>query len=193
MSKLRARLTYANVVATVAMFIALGGASYAAFNLPRNSVGTKQIKKNAVTSAKIKLGAVTGEDVKNGSLSASDFGQGQLPRGAEGPPGPKGDPGTPGATKDVIRYGPIRDLADGGEAESIATCQPAETVTGGGWSSLGAPANSNYIAEDWAAIKEGSGFATPANGSAATAWFAYLANHTGEPLSFRSYVFCASP
>ena len=60
MTKLRARLTYANVMATIAVFIALGGASYAAVKLPKNSVGAKQIKKNAVTTAKIKNGAVTG-------------------------------------------------------------------------------------------------------------------------------------
>lgn len=38
------------------MFIALGGTGYAAFKLPKNSVGTKQLKKNA---AKLKNGAVT--------------------------------------------------------------------------------------------------------------------------------------
>ena len=37
------RLTYANVVATCALFVALGGASYAALALPANSVGTKQL------------------------------------------------------------------------------------------------------------------------------------------------------
>jgi hypothetical protein len=190
---MRPKQTYANVMATIAAFIALGGASYAALRLPKNSVGTKQLKRNAVTTKKIKKEAVTGEEVKNGSLSASDFDQGQLPRGAEGPAGPQGDSGAPGATDDVIRYGPIRELADGGEAESIAACEPGETVTGGGWSFLGAPASSNYIYEDWAAVKEGAGVATPANGSGATGWFAYLANHTGEHLSFRSYVFCASP
>ena len=46
------RLTYSNVVATLAIFIALGGISYAATNLSKNSVGTKQIKGNAVTAKK---------------------------------------------------------------------------------------------------------------------------------------------
>ena len=49
---LRQRLTYANVIATLALFIALGGGAYAATQLPRNSVGAKQIKKGAVTPAK---------------------------------------------------------------------------------------------------------------------------------------------
>jgi hypothetical protein len=50
MKRLRPKLTYANVMATIAVFIALGGASYAATKLPKNSVGSKQIKANAVTS-----------------------------------------------------------------------------------------------------------------------------------------------
>lgn len=53
------RLTYSNVVATLAIFIALGGISYAATNLGKNSVGTKQIKNNAVTKKKIKKKAVS--------------------------------------------------------------------------------------------------------------------------------------
>jgi hypothetical protein len=78
-----------NLVAYLALFVALGGTSYAAVNLPRNSVGTAQLKANAVTSAK----------VKNGSLLAADFRRGQLragPAGAAGPAGPAGERGAAG-------------------------------------------------------------------------------------------------
>ena len=47
---LRHRPSPALVVACIALAIALGGTSYAAVTLPRNSVGTKQLKKNAVNS-----------------------------------------------------------------------------------------------------------------------------------------------
>jgi hypothetical protein len=47
---MRARLSYANVVATIALFVALGGSSYAALKLPRNSVGPAQIRSGAVQS-----------------------------------------------------------------------------------------------------------------------------------------------
>jgi hypothetical protein len=50
---LRQRLTYANVVATLALFLALGGASYAAITLPRNSVGGNQLRNGAVTTQKL--------------------------------------------------------------------------------------------------------------------------------------------
>lgn len=68
MRKLRGKLTYANVVATLALFIALGGASYAALKLPRNSVGARQLKKNAVTGAKVKDDSLTGSDINEATL-----------------------------------------------------------------------------------------------------------------------------
>ncbi len=69
MSPLRRHLTYANVVATLALFLVLsGGAAYAAAKLDKNSVGTKQLKNGAVTTAKIKNGAVTGAKVAVSSL-----------------------------------------------------------------------------------------------------------------------------
>jgi hypothetical protein len=68
MNNLGRHLTFANVVACLALFIALGGASYAAMKLPKNSVGTRQIKNNAITGAKIQDGAITGSKVNVGSL-----------------------------------------------------------------------------------------------------------------------------
>jgi hypothetical protein len=86
MKKITRQLTFANVVACIALFVALGGAGYAAVKLPKNSVGAKQLKKNAVTSAK----------VRNGSLLAQDFKAGQLPAGKTGPQGVPGAAGAPG-------------------------------------------------------------------------------------------------
>ena len=56
------------VVAFLALVVALGGVSYAAITLPKNSVGTPQLKKGAVTTKKIKGDAVTGAKVKESSL-----------------------------------------------------------------------------------------------------------------------------
>lgn len=60
---MRPRLTFANVVSVLALFVALGGASYAALKLPRSSVGTKQLKKNAVIGVKVKDHSLTGKDL----------------------------------------------------------------------------------------------------------------------------------
>lgn len=71
---MRPRLTYANVIATLALVIAVGGASaFAASQLGKNSVGPKQLKKNAVTTAKIKKEAVTAAKVKKGTLTGSQI------------------------------------------------------------------------------------------------------------------------
>jgi hypothetical protein len=73
------RLTYANVMATIALFIALGGVSYAALELPRNSVRSAQIAPGAVRSADLARRAVTSAHVKDGSLQQDDFKTGLLP------------------------------------------------------------------------------------------------------------------
>jgi hypothetical protein len=80
------RPSHATVVAYLALFVALGGSSYAAVTLQRNSVRTKHIARGAVTSPK----------VRNHSLLRRDFAAGQLPAGPKGDPGPKGDQGIPG-------------------------------------------------------------------------------------------------
>ena len=89
-------LGYSNVIASLALFVALGGASYAAVTLPANSVGTKQLAKKAVSGSKIKRNAVTSPKVQDGSLLAADFKAGELKAGSQGPIGPKGDPGERG-------------------------------------------------------------------------------------------------
>jgi hypothetical protein len=58
------------VIALIALFVALGGSSYAAINsLPKNSVGSKQLKNNAVTGSKIKNGAVTAGKINTSGLT----------------------------------------------------------------------------------------------------------------------------
>ena len=68
--------SYANVTATLALIVALGGTSYAAIKLPRNSV--------------------TSATVKDRSLLKKDFRPGQLPAGKRGPQGPAGPAGSAG-------------------------------------------------------------------------------------------------
>jgi hypothetical protein len=73
MSALIGRLSYANVIATLALFIALGGVGYAATKLPKNSVRTKQLANNSVTSPK----------VKDGTLGRSDLAPGVIPNAVD--------------------------------------------------------------------------------------------------------------
>src|SRR5262249_25131160 len=65
----RLRLTYANVMSTVLVIAALGGATALAAQLGKNTVGSKQLKANAVTAAKIKKNAVTAAKIKAGAVN----------------------------------------------------------------------------------------------------------------------------
>jgi hypothetical protein len=97
MRKLLARRpSPAMVVACLALLVALGGTGYAAVSLPRNSVGTDQLRTGSVTSAK----------VQDFSLSRTDFRPGTLTRGARGPRGLAGPTGAPGAAGAAGPTGP---------------------------------------------------------------------------------------
>jgi hypothetical protein len=93
MNRRRPVVSYANVTSTLCLVLVLSGGAYAATQLPKNSVGTKQLKNDAVTSAK----------VDDGSLLAGDFKAGQIPAG---PQGAKGDPGAPGPQGSTGPQGP---------------------------------------------------------------------------------------
>jgi hypothetical protein len=89
-------LTYSNVLATLAVFIALGGTSYAVLELPRNSVGSRQIKPGAVDTSDIRANAIRSRQVKTRSLRSSDLSR-QARRSLRGQRGIAGPPGAPGA------------------------------------------------------------------------------------------------
>jgi hypothetical protein len=70
--EIRSRLTYANVIATLALFLVLaGGTAFATGRLGKGTVGARQLKKNAVTTAKIKNGAVTAAKIAAGALPST--------------------------------------------------------------------------------------------------------------------------
>jgi hypothetical protein len=128
----RRRPSPAMIVALIALFVALGGTGYAALVLPRNSVGSEQLKRNAVRSSK----------VKNRSLLAKDFKAGQLPRG------PRGRTGAPAAryfasvqANGVLRSGTAASVEHPGAghynvrfAKNVSNCSAVVTV---GWNRAG--------------------------------------------------------
>ena len=139
----RRHMTFANVMSVIAVFIALGGASYAAVNLPKNSVGTKQLKGKSVGTKQLKGNAVNSNKVKDFSLRANDFKKGQIPSGPTGPMGLPGEDGQPGATGPTgpagvtnvtVRYGPgSAQVGAGQQTSDTASCNPGEVATGGGY------------------------------------------------------------
>jgi hypothetical protein len=105
--KFRPRITYANVVSTIALGLAIGGGTaYAATtigtsNIRYHAVTGAKVATNAVTASKVKNSALSGTDlrdnsvasadIRNGTLLAADFAANQLPKGDKGD---KGDPAT---------------------------------------------------------------------------------------------------
>jgi hypothetical protein len=77
-SLLRRRPSASMVVACVALFVALGGASYAATQLPRNSVGSAQLQNDSVGNFKLKPNAVGPKKIINGSVGASQVNSSQV-------------------------------------------------------------------------------------------------------------------
>jgi hypothetical protein len=123
---MRSHISYANVVATLALFVALGGVSWAAATLPRDSVGSAQLRDGsvgtpelrdgsiakpklrdgvvstrklapgAVTQTKLGFEAITGDKIRKGALTRELFADGVLP--AAGERGPAGPAGATGPT-----------------------------------------------------------------------------------------------
>jgi hypothetical protein len=89
---IRAKLSYANVTATAALFVALGGTGYAAIELPRNSVGAEQIRPRSVGQSELRSGSVNSRVLRNKSIRLTDISV----RAQEALHGEQGPPGTPG-------------------------------------------------------------------------------------------------
>jgi len=198
LAKLRSRLTFGNVVALMALFVALSGGAYA-LTIPKNSVGAKQLKRNAVTGSKIKRGAVTSSKVKDRSLLSIDFKAGELPPGPQGPrgpqgpqgaPGPAGAPGPtgpagptgptgpPGPVNVVMRFGSTTQVTAGNQATAIADCNAGEMATGGGFFSQ---AGVDVITSRPRPLS---------NGAQATGWQAAVQNNTASTQNVGAYVMC---
>ena len=130
--QLRSRLTYANVMASIAVFLALGGTATAAL-----VITSKNVKNNSLTSADIKNRSLLSQDFKPGQLVAGAPGpQGpQGPKGDAGAPGAKGDAGAPGAkgdpcpSTDPACRGPQGEQGDPGPSNLIASSVSGQTTT----------------------------------------------------------------
>jgi hypothetical protein len=73
LERFRSKLTYANVMATIAMFMVVTGIGFAVAALPKGSVGKKQLKNGAVTKKKLRNSAVSSAKIKKGAVGRSDL------------------------------------------------------------------------------------------------------------------------
>ncbi|MGV1047541.1 MAG: hypothetical protein ACOYD4_03320 [Solirubrobacterales bacterium] len=174
----RGKITYANVVATVALFIALGGAAYAATQPPKNSVGSRQLRKGAVRTSDIGDGAVTLSKIETAARLAL--------QGAEGQRGSQGPAGTFGAV--VTRWVQFEVAGNSLSSQIRASCQAGERAVGGGVGFMTSPGSTDRIFYSGPAGAEGE----PAQGATAVAWEGALFNSEPSSRAARVFVLCAS-
>ena len=127
------RLRLSDVLAATALFVALGGTSYAAITLPRASVGERELKRNAVTSTRVADRSLQRRDFARGVLGREGEQAGpQGPAGPAGPAGPQGErgpQGEPGSGTGVqLAGGARRQLASTG-CESVTLIDETITLT----------------------------------------------------------------
>lgn len=138
LAKIRSQMNYSNVVASLALFLALGGTSYAAV-----TISGANIKNGTITGIDLKNGSVgpadvaslTSADIKDGSLALTDLsatarvglvgpqgpagsGGAAGPVGPQGPQGPAGPTGNPGAAGPA--GAPGANGVDGAPVETVA-------------------------------------------------------------------------
>ena len=183
MRRLANRLTYANVTATLALVVALGGTSYAAFRLPRNSVGATQIRAAAVRSSEVKDRSLGVRDLSYAARSSL--------RGATGAPGPAGIPGPQGPAAaeyfTVFAASGARlagNSTSGGHAHDIGTYS-----VGFARSVAGCAASATLGTTDATAVTPGR-ITVGVNGDGSLAVRTYDVNGTPTDLPFHVIVAC---
>jgi hypothetical protein len=73
LSRARQRLSFANVTSTLALFVALGGTSYAAITLPSNSVGKSQIRSGAVGQSEVSSNSIGPWELRTNAVRSSEI------------------------------------------------------------------------------------------------------------------------
>jgi len=127
MTRVKKVLTFSNVVAFVALFVALGGSVYAAgkisgAQIKPGSVPGNRIKSKSLTGNQIKPGSLTGTQIKAGSLGATQINQSTLT-------------GVSASNIASVQYAvatvTISDTSPAG-TPGAANCPPGTYVIGGG-------------------------------------------------------------
>jgi hypothetical protein len=182
---IRSRLTYANVMATAAVFLALGGGAYALSGVPDRSgvyhacvatSGALRLVGNASSCRKAKT-------VKRGKRRVRIPGESGIAWNQQGPrglQGIQGNLGKAGATSVTVRQSAL------GTADVTATCNSGERAVGGG-------ANVQpSTAHIYLSLPVDSTNNAPV-GRVPTAWRIRAEGAGGVAASVQAFVVCASP
>jgi hypothetical protein len=127
MTGIRRRLTFANIVSVLALFLALCGGAYAVSVAAKNSVTSKSIKNGQVKTKDLGSNSVDSSKIQDGSLANQDFAAGQVPAGPRGPngaTGPQGATGVQGPAGEAAAFARVQ--ADGTLLPVLDPNRPAQ-------------------------------------------------------------------
>ncbi len=146
--RFRSHLSFANVMATMAVFIALGGTSYAAVmitgadvrdgsltgrDVRDSSLGASDVISSSLGTGEIRDGSLNGRDVRDSSLGSSDVIDGSLLardfRPGQLQPGPKGDQGPAGAASRFFLLDENGNIVEQSGGFTVVS-KPGTTATG---------------------------------------------------------------
>ncbi len=124
MARMRKVLSFSNVIAFIALFVALGGSVYAAGKLSGNqikpnSLPGNRVKAKSLTGKQIKPGSLTGTQIKAGSLTGTQINVGTLS-------------GVTASKLSSIQYATATASLGAGAGNATATCPAGTNVIGGG-------------------------------------------------------------
>jgi len=142
-AKFRRHITYANVCSSLALFLALGGTSYAAFKLPRDSVGARELRSGSVASSELRDGSIGARDLSAGARASLAGSAG--PAGAPGPVGAPGQRGPVGPVGPTGATGPKGDEGPTGRAGKDASTMRVAVSAGAATYNSGFDASAERI------------------------------------------------
>jgi hypothetical protein len=134
-SRLRRHLSYANVMASIAVFVALGGISYAATTINggkiiNGTVGAKKLKNGTLTSKQVKKNSLNGEAIDESSLGMVPTAQTATTAGSASTAGSANTANSATNANHALAADTATKATTAGSADSALTAEDAETLDG---------------------------------------------------------------
>jgi hypothetical protein len=188
-----------NIIAILALFVAMAGSSYAAIQLPANSVGTTQLKENAVTTPKIKNGAVTGAKINLSTLGtvpsatfATKAGTANDANALEGHPASYFAQAGALRNVTVVRSSMAQFGPGPGDFNGYAQRPAGQRLTGGGVGLSGGSYSASYmITRDSGPTDSSGNFDHTVTGTVPTSWYGMVYRAAGTATPY-VWAVCAS-